>query len=176
MKGKRKGWRITRTSNYFQPLLSPPLKHKHYIDKNSLAPWHVWTELFSLLKLSLNVKNNSAFPVSPALRYSNYFLYPPGTIFTTMLSFRWQRFLWMNFFPWLSLYHLDILFCVFVPDQNTLKLWHYYSSLYRKLQLDGKPHPKQSTFTQMQINHLTVRFVLRSDALRPRLFRRRYVD
>ena len=36
--------------------------------------------------------------------------------------------------------------------------------------------PKQSTSTQMQINHLTVRFVLRSDALKPRLFRRRYID
>ena len=76
------------TSNHFCP---PPLKHKHYIDKNSLASWQIWAELFSLLKLSLNVKNYSAFPVSPALRYSNYLLYPPGTIFTTMLSFRWQK-------------------------------------------------------------------------------------
>ena len=63
------------------------------------------------------------------------------------LSFRWQKFLWMNLFPWLSLYHLGILFCVFVPDQNPLKFWNYYYSLYRKLQLDDKPHPKQFAAT-----------------------------
>lgn len=31
--------------------------------------------------------------------------------------FRWQKFLWMNLFPWLSLYHLDILFWCLCPTR-----------------------------------------------------------